>query len=206
MATFTLDQVTQIITVELPDTSITCQEILNAIRDWEDELPNMNAAKVADGVGKDDLGGGVMTGITLKLLNWKIKFAAQSSPTVCTISGGNLIAVDENGDSMTPIESSTNVSVVIAQSTSASLIEGNGADLDAIADAVWDEPRLDHVEDSTFGKAVQFFYGIEGGRWQIVNNQMIYYAADNITEICRFNLYDADGQPTMKNVFERYRV
>ena len=114
----TLDQATKLITVD-PETSVTIQQLINAIRDWEDELVNMDCSQVASAGGKDDLGGGTLVGITLKLLNWKVKFADKGSVTVCTVSGGNLVAVDEYGDTMDAIEPSTNVTVMVAQSSSA---------------------------------------------------------------------------------------
>ncbi len=61
-------------------------------------------------------------------------------------------------------------------------------------------------EVQEMGVKLQFVEGIDAGRWKIVNNQMIFYEADNVTEICRFDLLDADGKPTMQNVFERRRV
>lgn len=54
--------------------------------------------------------------------------------------------------------------------------------------------------DSAFAAAV------EGGRWFIDNNQMIFYAADNVTEVARFNLFDSAGLPTESDVFDRVRV
>ena len=45
-----------------------------------------------------------------------------------------------------------------------------------------------------------------GGKWQITGNQMIFYKSDNSTEIMRFNLFDAEGNPTMNNVYKRERV
>lgn len=51
-----------------------------------------------------------------------------------------------------------------------------------------------------------FISSIEGGRWRIVNNQMIFYEDDNVTEVARFNLFDSDGQPAETDVFERVRV
>jgi hypothetical protein len=53
---------------------------------------------------------------------------------------------------------------------------------------------------------VKFIKSIEGGRWRIVDNQMIFCEDDNITEVARFDLKDSAGQPTMQNVFERERV
>lgn len=51
-----------------------------------------------------------------------------------------------------------------------------------------------------------FLQDIEGGKWQIIGNQMIFYKSDNTTEVARFNLFDSDGNPTMINVFDRQRV
>lgn len=44
------------------------------------------------------------------------------------------------------------------------------------------------------------------GKWEIVNNQMIFYKSDNTTEIKRFNLFDLDGNPAVDNVYKRERV
>jgi len=51
-----------------------------------------------------------------------------------------------------------------------------------------------------------FAAAVEGGRWLIENNQMIFYASDNVTEVARFNLFDEAGLPTETEVFERVRV
>jgi len=55
-------------------------------------------------------------------------------------------------------------------------------------------------------QAVDFIKGIEGGRWKIENNQMIFYDEDNSTELARFDLFDKDGNPSEENVYERRRV
>lgn len=44
------------------------------------------------------------------------------------------------------------------------------------------------------------------GRWHIINNQMIFYASDNVTEISRYNLFDDTGAPSMEAVFDRVKV
>lgn len=84
-----------IIEVPAPDTSLTMQYLINEVRDNEDELiPGMAYNKIADASGKEDLGGGVSTAITVRLLdNWRVRFEARPSPTTvqCTISGGNLV-------------------------------------------------------------------------------------------------------------------
>ena len=60
-----------------------------------------------------------------------------------------------------------------------------------------------HVWDDSRGKLI---YDIEGGRWKLVNNQMVFYESDNVTEVARFDLFDSAGNPTMTNVYERVRV
>jgi hypothetical protein len=53
---------------------------------------------------------------------------------------------------------------------------------------------------------IAFISNIEGGRWKIENNQMIFYEDDNVTEVARFNLFDEAGDPAETDVFERVRV
>jgi len=47
--------------IEIPDTltDITVQEIVDAVRGWEDSVIGMNYAYLLDAAGKEDLGGGV---------------------------------------------------------------------------------------------------------------------------------------------------
>jgi len=54
---------------------------------------------------------------------------------------------------------------------------------------------------------VQFLYDMLGGRWKIEQstNQMVFYKSDNITEIARFDLKDANASASWSNVFERTR-
>lgn len=54
---------------------------------------------------------------------------------------------------------------------------------------------------------VEFIKGIEGGKWLLDNNQMIFYADDNTTELARFNMFDELGAPTTTgDIFKRERV
>jgi len=72
---------------------------------------------------------------------------------------------------------------------------------------------LSDIEDSATGlipikNTVQELLDIEGGRWKIdqETKQMIFYKADNITEVFRFNLKDENGNPSASQVLERVRV
>jgi hypothetical protein len=132
MANFHFDPINRIITVLAPDTEITVQELINAIRDWEDD--HLEWDKVADATGKDYLGAGLYTAITVRLLNWRLKFQDRDQPTACIVRGGNLLAVDAQGNYMYPIAPAQNVTVAIAQSTAASLL------------AEWKQGDIDYVK------------------------------------------------------------
>ena len=76
----------------------------------------------------------------------------------------------------------------------------------SVAAAVWNKFTADHDIANTFGAAVNFIKDIEGGKWRIVNDQMIFFKADNATEIARFNLFDINQNASSTDVFERRRT
>ena len=83
---------------------------------------------------------------------------------------------------------------------------GKTALANAAADQVWDEAASGHVAAGSTGALVGLVHSILGGKQQIVGNQLVCYAADNTTEVARFNLFDAVGDPTMVSVYLRTRV
>jgi parallel beta-helix repeat protein len=117
----TFDFYNSIIEVPLPDTNLDIQYLINQIRDEEDELvPSLSYNTIADAAGKFDLGGGVLTAITVKLLdNWRVRFAERPSPNTvqCTISGGNLVG----GPGGNPIAPSPFTQVVLLSSASGTI-------------------------------------------------------------------------------------
>lgn len=52
---------------------------------------------------------------------------------------------------------------------------------------------------------VSWIKNMEQGEWKIEEDQMIFYDVGSV-EIARFNLFDANGQPTMEHVFRRLPV
>ena len=119
----------RIITIpEADGESITIQSLVNQIRNWEDSQANLAYPSLLSASGKEDLGGGTLVGITASLENTKLKFEARGVPTTCYVGGGNLVAVDENGNSMFPISPSTNVTVQLTQSSSATMIQSDTID------------------------------------------------------------------------------
>jgi len=83
---------------------------------------------------------------------------------------------------------------------------GKTALANAAADQVWDEVASGHVASGSTGALLGLVHSILGGKQQIIGNQLVCYAADNATEVARFNLFDSDGNPTMVAVYLRTRV
>jgi hypothetical protein len=113
------DKVNKLIIIEAPATEITIQDLINAIRDFEDDIQNMEISTIANAYGKQDLGGGIKVGITLELINnWRIKFQDRAGPDYikCVVKGGNLVAINQYNNN--PICPSAYVTLEIAQSVS----------------------------------------------------------------------------------------
>ena len=118
-ALLVFDFVNKKIIVPDTDTTLNIQYLVDRTREVEDDFQNaMSQRNILSATGKDNLGGGVYTGITVTLLDsWQVKFADRADPPVvqCFISGGNLVG--ESGAN--PIAESTNVRVVQIASSSA---------------------------------------------------------------------------------------
>ena len=209
-----LNGITKIVSITSPTTEVTIQQLVNAIREWEDNYEEgMLYKKVIDAVGKADLGGSVYTAITMTLSSdWQIQFWA--GVTLGFVKAGNLVG----GVGDVPIKATGGSDTIVVLNQVGGIIAVSGSGITEqdkldIADRVWDETTTGHDTSDTFGKYTmdiksftEFIDNIEGGRWKIISNQMIFYKADNVTEIARFNLLDSDGNPTEINVVERVRV
>ena len=123
----TFDKINKLIVITT-DTEVTIQNLINAIRDYEDENENLEIASLANAYGKQSLGGGALGGITLELINdWRVKFEDRNPPDYipCIIYGGNLVAINQYGNN--PIKTSAYTQVTIAQSSSPTIVEtGSG--------------------------------------------------------------------------------
>ena len=116
------DEILKVITVGSPDTTVTIQTLYGEIRKYEATVRYLEVAQLANGSGKQALGGGVTVGITLELINdWRLSFEARPGPDtiLCTVTGGNLVAT--NIYSNNPIKPTAFTQVVIAQSSSATI-------------------------------------------------------------------------------------
>lgn len=115
----------RIITVQAPSTEITMQDLLDTLRDEERKPANIDDDSIVDAAGKENLGGGVLVGLTVTLQNARVAFEARPGPAYvqCNVAGGNLVALDSGGSTMSAIEPTAFTQVVLANSSSATLQE-----------------------------------------------------------------------------------
>ena len=135
----------------------------------------MDFPKVMDGTGKDDIGGGNQTSITIVLLDgWRINALARASPTVFTVKDTNLL-VSGGGTPFFPV---TNVSYDRASSTAPGLAGTIEVDVTALRK-------------------------VHSNRWRILGTQLLEYDDDGTTILNTFDLKDTGGSPTSTDVVER---
>lgn len=135
----TFDRINKYIYITAPQTDVTIQELIDAIRDFEDDDSSMDLSSLANCSGKQQLSADQYTSLTLELLDgWKIKFEDRAGPTyvTCYITGGNLTRVAGEY----PVEPSDYVFVIVSTSSGATIIEVSQEVLEDIADMVWDNP------------------------------------------------------------------
>ena len=127
----------RIITVAAPSDTVSLQDLYDTLRSISDDPEAMDEAEIVEGSGKDQIGIGRYTGLTIRLYNAKVAFEARVAWTYCTITGGNMVAVDEGGDPMLPLHPTAYVNIGYEADVSAALLEGSGgATPGEIADAV----------------------------------------------------------------------
>jgi len=83
----------RIIEVADPSVIIIAQDTVDTLRDKEDDFRGMSEFKLLNASGKDDLGGGVLVGITAALQNAQIAFESRLTPT----STGTITTPDTTG-------------------------------------------------------------------------------------------------------------
>lgn len=141
------------------------QSLINAIRDEEASERGIVEAQIADAAGKDDLGGGVMTGITVALRStWKLNFA--SGAYQASLDGGNL------ADALARINNTGSPQVLVLASAAATVISSTGSTpptAAAIASAVRSELETGSpvpVDVQQMNSAEVIGDGTEGNPWR----------------------------------------
>jgi len=100
------------------------QDLINSIRTQEASERGIVEDQIADASGKNDLGGSVLTGITVSFRSsWKLEFAAGAYQA--TVSGGNL------SDALARIQNTGSPQVLVQASAAATLVETGQSGLTA---------------------------------------------------------------------------
>jgi hypothetical protein len=127
----------RIITIQKPSTECTIQELLDTLCKYQTQHNTMKYNPIVDVSGGENISEGVNVGLTLTLLDAKVKFQDRSTWTECNILGGNLVAVDDNNNKISPIQNSPYVNVVKSLSVAPTTVATLNCNYDEIADAVW---------------------------------------------------------------------
>jgi len=114
----------RIIEIAAPSDKITVQDLYDTLRYLGADFIAINEDEIVDASGKEVLSAILLIGLTVKLINAKVKFENRTSPpcVLCDIFGGNLVAVDEYDNPMNPVEPSENIMVTKTASSSGTLM------------------------------------------------------------------------------------
>jgi hypothetical protein len=154
-----VDYYQQIVFITSPTTTVTVQQLLDAMREAEDSPEGLafgGPVKTVtdgfvDGEGEADLGGGFATPLTITLDdNWYIEF--WDGVSLGTINDGN-VSGGKDGRPVRCAVGSSDTALVLGAERGVITAGGvSQSDIDAMADAVWDEPKADHTDSGSFGE------------------------------------------------------
>ena len=115
----------RIVTVADSETAVSVQDLYDTLRSLESAPGGVDNDAIVAGAGKEALGPGLQVGLTITLLNAKLAFEARTAPPCiqCTVSGGNLVALDGNGDIMESIKPTDYTQIIRTASSSATLVD-----------------------------------------------------------------------------------
>ena len=143
----------RIITIPVPIIDISIDDLNDTLQNIEDSEEGIAHPTLRAASGKDELGGGLFIGLTIKLLNAKVKFADRTTSwIVCNVGGGNLLAVDVNNVFMNPIEPSSYVTVTKTSAVSAALLAA------AEEGITWEDINSEHITPGTMGGLMNKIY------------------------------------------------
>ncbi len=182
---------------------IDCQLMGDIVLTGPEDVQFINCVSAVPGTGTPvvDMGGsGRGLGVRayaggLKLINLSgnenisVDFVSGQLKLDSTISAGTIVV---RGAGIITEEFSTGTATVV---------DSGLTNPEHVADHVWA-----HADGILTASGVETIRKIEVGRWKIESNQMIFYEADNTTEIMRFDLFDEAGDPANTDIFDRQRV
>lgn len=113
----TFDYALHLINITSPQDTLSCQQLLDAIRAEEATATGIRYEPIATASGKEDLGSGVSVGMTVNLIDpWQVKF--WSGNYIAKVAGGNLVG----GVAGDPIAYSAGVQVLLVQSAASTIV------------------------------------------------------------------------------------
>lgn len=124
----------RVVTVASPSVEISIQDLHDTLRDFEKQIYNMSFLKLVNSAGKNVLGGGVFVGVTLTLQNTRLAFEARPGPAFiqCTVSGGNIVAVDASQVVIDSIMTTAFTQVIIEKASGTTLLSADTTLLEGI--------------------------------------------------------------------------
>ena len=195
------DGINLIITLDSGVTEVDVRE--DIYEPWKEWVRAGNAAFPAAfrPLGGDPLTALINAGSYFFLNNtvgWRIKPPEEDITIYLT---GNLAVEDVSLPAFVPTDGNFTTAILGLQQVTQGVELSEPPTVGQITAGVWgDASAIQLLSD------VAFIKKIEGGRWKIESNQMIFYEDDNTTEVARFNLFDSGGDPAMENIYDRQRV
>jgi len=124
------DYTSSLIHITSPQTTLSCQELLDAIRGHEASEEGIVHDTIATASGKEALDSSVSVGITVNLISpWQIMFWEPDDPMldnyIAKVAGGNLVG----GISGDPVAYSAGVQVLLVQSAASTVVTTGGSAL-----------------------------------------------------------------------------
>ncbi|MCK4620734.1 MAG: hypothetical protein KAT62_00825 [Desulfuromonadales bacterium] len=111
------DHDNKLINITSPQDTLSCQDLINAIRTEEASERGINYPQIATASGKESLGEGVYVGMTVNLISpWQVKF--WEGNYIAKISGGNLVG----GILGDPVAYSAGVQILLVQSAASTVV------------------------------------------------------------------------------------
>ena len=111
------DHSNHLINITSPQDTLSCQDLLDAIRTEEATATGIRYDPIATASGKEDLGSGVTVGMTVSLVSpWQVKF--WSGNYIAKVVGGNQVG----GVAGDPIAYSAGVQVLLVQSAASTIV------------------------------------------------------------------------------------
>lgn len=129
----------RIVQVASPITELTCQDLYDTLKSLQAQPSAMDETNIVRASGLEELGGGVRVGLTVTLLDALVQFEARATPTVCKVSGGNLVSLNTTTQTFLdlPLAYSNNVMATYTSSSSATQANIDSLNYSSYQNAVW---------------------------------------------------------------------